>query len=73
MKIAHCMTWNMARKLTTGENMTLTLQDVAYGEKHLKTWKMRNVHNTNWNMARKLKNLENEKYTLQDLKRGEKK
>ena len=34
MKIAHCRTWNMARKLTKNENQKLTWQDLEYGKKH---------------------------------------
>ena len=42
-----------------------------YGEKHSKTWKMRNAHCRTWSMARKFKIKKNEKYTLQDLEYGE--
>jgi hypothetical protein len=40
---------------------------MEYGEKHFKTWKMRNGHCRTWNMARKVKNLENARQTLFDL------
>ena len=62
----------MVRKLKNVENETLTLYDQEYGEKHSKTWKMRNAHYRTWNMARKLKNVENETQTLYDLEYGEK-
>ena len=50
------------------ENEKHTLYDVEYGEKHLKTWKMRIVDCRTWIIARKMKNVENETQTLCDLK-----
>jgi hypothetical protein len=44
MRNAHCRTFNVARKLKHVENETQTLFNLEYGEKHLKTWKMRNAH-----------------------------
>ena len=49
-----------------------TLQDLDYGKKPEKTWKMRHKHCMTWNMARKLKNMENETHTHQELEYGEK-
>jgi hypothetical protein len=46
------------------ENKTQTLFDMENGEKHWKTWKMRNAHCWTWIMARKVKIMENEKHTL---------
>ena len=51
---------------------THTLQDLQYGKKNSKTWKMRIAKCRTLSMARKLKIMENEKYTLQDLEYGEK-
>ena len=62
----------MARNLKKVDNETQTLYDLEYGEKHSKTWKMRNAHCRNCNMARKLKNVKNEKQTLFYLEYGEK-
>ena len=62
----------MARKLKIMENETQTLQDLEYGQKQSKTWKMRNAHSRTWNMARKVINVENKKHTLQDLEYFEK-
>ena len=62
----------MPTKLKNVENETQTLYDLEYGEKHLKTWKMRNAHCRTWSMSRKLKIMENEKHTLQDVKYVEK-
>jgi hypothetical protein len=45
---------------------------MKYGEKHWKTWKMRNTHCRTWIMERKLKNVENEIKTLYELEYGEK-
>ena len=61
------MTCNMARKLKNVENETQKLFELEYGEKHLKTWTMRNEHCRAWIMARKLQIMENEKHTVQDL------
>ena len=36
---------------------------MEYGEKNLKTWKMRNAQCRTWSMVRKLKIMENEKHT----------
>ena len=72
MRNAHCRTWNMARKLKIMENERHTLQDMKYGKKHSKTWKMSNAHDITWNMVRILKIMENDKHTLQDLDYGEK-
>ena len=60
----HTVTWNIARKLKNVENETQTLFNLEYGEKHLKTWTMRNQHCRAWIMARKLKIMENEKHTV---------
>ena len=38
MTIVH---WNMATKMKIMENEKLILQDVKYGQKHSKTWKMK--------------------------------
>jgi hypothetical protein len=54
----------MARKLKNMENEKPTLYDVNHGEKHSKTWKMRNAHSRTWSMARKLKIMDNEKQTM---------
>jgi hypothetical protein len=37
------MTWNMVKKLKNVENETQILLELEYGEKHSKTWKMRNA------------------------------
>ena len=55
MRHKHCRTWNMARKPKNVENMTQALIHLGYGEKHSKTWKMRNTHCRTWVMGRKLK------------------
>ena len=34
MRIAHCRTWSMVRKLKIMEKEKHTLQDMKYGEKH---------------------------------------
>ena len=50
------------------KNEKHTLEDLEYGKKHCKTWKMR-MHSVGpeiW--GEKLKNVENEKFKLQDLK-----
>ena len=52
MRNAHCRAWNMVRKLKDMEKEKLTVQDLEYGEKTEKTWKMRNAHNRTGNMAR---------------------
>ena len=62
----------MASTLKTVENETQTLQDMEYGEKHSKTWKMRIALYSTWNMEKKLKNVENETQKLFDLEYGEK-
>ena len=62
----------MEKKKKNMENETQRLYDLEYGEKHSKTWKMRNAHCRNQNMEGKLKNLENETQTLFDLEYGEK-
>jgi hypothetical protein len=49
----------MVSKLKILENENHTLYDLQYGEKHRKSWKMRNAHCRTWNMARKLKIMEN--------------
>jgi hypothetical protein len=54
----------MVRKLKKLENETQTIFDLEYGDKHSKTWKMRNAHCMSWSMARKLKIMENDKHTL---------
>jgi hypothetical protein len=63
-EIGHCRTLNIARKLKNVENETQTLCHLEYGEKHSKTWKMRNAHCRTWSMMRKLKIMENEKHTM---------
>ena len=62
----------MVRKLKNVDNETQALYNLECGEKHWKTWKMRNAHFMTWNMASKLKNVENETQTLFDLEYGEK-
>jgi hypothetical protein len=54
----------MARKLKNMENETQTLFDLEYGEKHSKTWKMRNAQCRTWIMVRNLKIMENDKHTI---------
>ena len=54
----------MVRKLKNVENETQTLFGLEYGEKHSKTWKMRNAQCRTWNMARILENVKIEKRTL---------
>ena len=44
MRNAHCRTWNMARNQKNVKNETHTLDDLEYGEKKRKMWKMRNEH-----------------------------
>jgi len=44
MRNAHWWTWIMARKLKNVGNETQILYDLAYGQKHSKTWNMRNAH-----------------------------
>ena len=51
--------WQEAMKNVQNEKHTL--QDLEYGEKHLKTWKMTNAHCRNLNIYRKQTNEENEK------------
>ena len=51
---------------------THTLQDLQYGKKNSKTWKMRIAKCRTLSMARKLKIMENEKHTHQNVKYGEK-
>ena len=72
MRNTDCRSWNMARKLKNVKIQKHTLQDMKYGKKHCKTWKMRNLHCRTWTMARKLKIMENEKHTPQDVKYVEK-
>ena len=72
MRNTSCRTWIMARKVKNQKNETQTVQDLEYGEKYSKMWKMRNAHGKTWNMVRKLKIMENEKHTLQVMKYGEK-
>ena len=72
MRNAHCRSWNMAIILKNVENEKCTLQDLGYGKKQSKPWKMKNVQHRIWKMARKLKNKENETHTLQDLEYGTK-
>ena len=62
----------MARNILKMENKKCTLQDREYGEKHLKTWKMRNAHWWTWIMVRKLKNVGNETQIMYDLAYGKK-
>ena len=46
------MTWIVERQLTNVKNEKWALYDLEYGEKHWKTWKMRNTHCRKWNMVR---------------------
>ena len=66
MRNKHCRIWIMATKQKSVENEKQTLQDLEYGEKQSKTWKMRHAHSRTWSMARKLKNMENEKHIMKD-------
>ena len=68
----HCRIRIMARKLKIMEIEKHILQELEYGEKHSKMWKMRNAHCRTWNMARKPKNMEDETQTLNDLIYGTK-
>ena len=47
------------------KNKTCTLQNLEYGKKHSKSWKMKHSYCRTWNMARKQKIMENEKHTQQ--------
>ena len=67
----HCRTSNMARKQTNVENEKLPWQDMKYGQKHLKTCKMKHTLQDP-EYGEKTKNFEKEKHTLQYLKYGEK-
>ena len=69
---AHSRMWNMAINLKNVENEKGNHQEKQYGEKHWKSWKMRNTHCTIWNMVTNMKNVKNEKYTLQELYYGKK-
>ena len=60
------------KKSENGELQKRTLQDLRYGNKHGKNWKIRNAQCRTWNMARKQKNVENETQTLYDLECGKK-
>ena len=71
MRIAHCMAWNMARKLKITENEKYTFQDRNLARKTEKGGKFRNVHCSRRNMARKLKIMQHEKYPLDDWKNDE--
>ena len=62
----------MARKLKKVEKETKTLYDLEYGEKHWKTWKIRNEHCGTWIMGTKLKNVENDTQTLYEQEYGKK-
>ena len=62
----------MARKLKNVENQKLTQQDLEYGEKNWKKWKMRKAHCKSGICQETLKNEENEKDKLQDLDYGKK-
>ena len=63
----------MARNLKKVDNETQTLYDLEYGEKHSKTWKMRNAHFRNWNMTKKLKNVKKKRtQTFFDLEYSKK-
>jgi predicted double-glycine peptidase len=42
----------MVRDLINLKNETHSLEDVEYGKKTGKLWKMRHTHDRNWNMAR---------------------
>ena len=64
MKKTHFRIWNMVRKLKNVENEILTLNDQEYGEKHSKTWKMRNAQCQTWNMVKISNNVKIEKRTL---------
>ena len=48
-----CMQECMARKLKNLENEKHTKQEVKYGEKHSKPWKMRNAHCMTSSMPKK--------------------
>jgi len=48
----HCRTWIMSRKLKNVKNEIQTLDDMIYGEKTEKTWKMRKSHGRTKNRAR---------------------
>ena len=63
-KIHTGRTWIMTRKLKNGENEAQTLWDLLNGEKHWKTWKMRNAHCRTRSMERILKFMENDKHKL---------
>jgi len=39
------------KKTKNVKNEAQTLFDLEYGEKHSKTWKMRNAHSRTWTMA----------------------
>ena len=40
MRNTHCRILKMARKMTNEENEKSTWQDLKYGERHCKMWKM---------------------------------
>ena len=54
------------------KNEKITQKDLEYGEKHWKTWKIRNEHCGTWIMVKKLKNVENDTQTLYEQEYGEK-
>ena len=71
MRNAHCMTWNMARKLKIRENEKYRLQDIKYVEENRKSWKIQKFPLQDMEYGRKLKIMENEKHLLEDLKNDE--
>ena len=61
----------MAKKLKITEYEKYKLQDVKYGEKNRKSWKIQKCPCRTWNMARKQKIMEKEKHPLDDWKNDE--
>ena len=64
---AHCRTCNSVRKLNNKEIEKHTWEDLEYGEKHWKTWKMWKTHCRTWNVARHSEKRKKWEHTLKDL------
>ena len=62
----------MAINLENKKKIENTRQDLEYGEKHRKTWKIRNEHCGTWIKGTKLKNVENDTQTLYEQEYGKK-
>ena len=56
MRYTHCWPWIMMKKLKNVENEKCTLQDLEYGEKYAKNWKMRNAQVYDLEYGKKIEN-----------------